>query len=330
MRVLIVRLSSLGDVIHALPLAQNADAAGADVGWLVEPGFAGVLEGNPHLAEIFTADSKLWRRRPLTRSTWESIGDLRGRLRAFKPDVTIDVQGLWKSALAARSAGAPVVGFSAAARREGASAILASIRVAPGADARHVVDRNLSLLEGAGIPVVVRAPDAGYLLEQAGDDARTLLASLPRPFAVFHPGAARPDKAWGEERFARLARGLATQRGLHPVVSWGPGDEVRVARLRELAPEATVPPLLGVAGLAALARASALFCAGDTGPLHLADAAGAATLALFGPTDPARNGPYRDRRGVVTRMHEVSDDVVLARALELAAARSPSHTRGSL
>lgn len=330
MRVLIVRLSSLGDVIHALPLAENADAARAEVGWLVEPAFAGVLESNPHCSEIFTADTKRWRRRPLARSTWEAIGELRRRLRAFRPDVTVDVQGLWKSALAARAAGSPVVGFSAAVRREGASAILASVRVAPAAEARHIVDRNLSLLEGAGIPIAVRAPDARYLLERVNAEARDFLAGLPRPFAVVHPGAARPAKAWGEERFARLARGLARQAGLHPVVSWGPGDEARVARMRELVPEASVAPLLDFPGLAALARAGALFCAGDTGPLHLADAAGAATLALFGPTDPARNGPYRDRRGVVTRMHDVGDDVVLARAQELAAARSTSHTRDAL
>ena len=76
-------------------------------------------------------------------------------------------------------------------------------------------------------------------------------------------------------------------------------------------------PPLGFAGLARIIRASALFVAGDTGPLHLADALGVPTLALFGPTDPARNGPYRDRRGIVTRMHDVSDDTVLERALGL-------------
>jgi heptosyltransferase-1 len=328
-RVLIVRLSSLGDVIHALPLAENAAAAHAEVGWLVEPAFAGLLQGNPHCAAIFTADTKAWRRRPLARATRQAVGELRGKLRAFRPDVVVDAQGLWKSALAARGAGAPVVGFSAGARREGASAILASIRVAPAAEARHIVDRNLALLEGAGIPVAARAPDARYLFERVGAEAREFLAGLPRPFVVVHPGAARPEKAWGEERFARLARGLAARGRLHCVVSWGPGDEGRVARMRALAPEAAVAPLLDFPGLAALARASVLFCGGDTGPLHLADAAGAATLALFGPTDPARNGPYRDRRGVVTRMHDVADDTVLARALELTA-RSTSHARESL
>ncbi len=168
-----------------------------------------------------------------------------------------------------------------------------------------------------GIPIVSRAPDAAYLLGNVREDAAEFLAGLPRPYAVFHPGAARADKAWGEERFARLARGLADAGGLHAVVSWGPGDEGRVARLRELLPDASFPPLLDAAGIASLARSSALFCAGDTGPLHLADAVGARTLAFFGPTDPARNGPFRDRRGVVTRMRDVSDDTVRERAMAL-------------
>ncbi len=323
MRLLIVRLSSAGDVIHALPLAENARAAGADVGWLVERPFSGLLEGNPHCIEIFMADTRAWRRQPLSRSTWEEMGELKRRLRAFAPDETIDAQGLWKSAIAARAAGAPVVGFAGTARREAGSAILASVRVAPGAGAAHVVDRNLALLEGAGIPVDRRAPDAAYLLERPHAAAAAFLSSVARPFAVFHPGAARAEKAWGEERFARLARGLAEKAGRHAVVSWGPGDEERVARMRALLPGASIPPLLDFPGLAHLARASSLFCAGDTGPLHLADAVGASTLALFGPTDPARNGPYRDRRGIVTRMHEVSDDTVLARARELVAAPSP-------
>lgn len=308
----------MGDVIHALPLAVNAGAAGAAVGWLVEPALAGLLEGHPHCAAIFEADTKRWRRRPLSRSTWEQLGELRSGLRAFAPDVTIDAQGLWKSAIAARWAGAPVVGFAAPDRREAGSAILASVRVAPRGETAHVVDRNLALLEGAGIPVVARAPDAAHLLERPRAEADAFLSGLPRPFAVLHPGAAREEKAWGEERFARLARGLAERAGLHAVVSWGPGDEERVARMRALVPAASVPPLLDFAGLARLARASAIFCAGDTGPLHLADAVGARTLALFGPTDPARNGPYRDRRGVVTRMREVTDETVLARALGLA------------
>ena len=316
MKVLIVRLSSMGDVIHALPLAENARAAGATVGWLVERPFAGLLEGDPSCARIFAADTQLWRKRPFSSATLAEFAALRRALRDFAPDRTIDAQGLWKSATLARLPGAPVVGFAASERREPASALLASIRVTPDPAARHVVDRNLALLEAAGIPIASRRPDATHLRALPSPAADAFLVALPRPFVVLHPGAARSEKAWGEEHFARLAAGLRQERGLPSAISWGPGDEARVERLRALAPEAAVAPPLDFGGLARLLAASALFVAGDTGPLHLADALGVRTLALFGPTDPKRNGPYRNRRGIVTSMSAVSDDTVLSRALQ--------------
>jgi heptosyltransferase I len=317
MRLLIVRLSAMGDVIHALPLARNARRAGAQVGWVVERAFEGLLTGNPDCDAIFPADARQWRRSPLAPSTRRAIGDLYRRLRAFAPDRTVDPQGLWKSALVAWAAGAPTVGFAGPQRRESGSALLCHLRVTPGPDERHVVQKNLALLSAAGIPVVEAAPDARYLSALPDRAADEFMAATPRRFAVLHPGAARDEKAWGEGRFAALARGLLREGGLHPVISWGPGDEDRVKKLRALLPQASIPPLLDFKGLARLFAAARLFVAGDTGPLHLADALGAPTLALFGPTDPARNGPYGDSRGVVTSMHDVSDEIVLARALAM-------------
>jgi heptosyltransferase-1 len=316
-RILIVRLSAMGDVIHSLPLARNARLAGAAVGWLVERRFAGLLEGNPDCAEVFTADTRSWRRNVFAPRMWREALAARRAVEEFGPLYAIDSQGLWKSAVAAKASGAKsIVGFAAAERREPASAILASLAIVPSSKHRHIIDRNLTLLEAIGIPVVDRKPDASYLLERSHPPAEAFLAEVPRPFAAVHPGAGWPEKEWGEERFAALARGLA-KAGLATVISWGPGDEARVGELRGFLPEALVPPLLDFAGLARVAKASALFAAGDTGPLHLADAVGAKTLALFGPTDPARNGPYRNPAGVVTRMRDVSDDTVLQRALSL-------------
>lgn len=317
MRLLIVRLSSLGDVIHALPLAANAKAAGATVGWVVERTFAGVLEGNPNCAEVFLADTKAWRRRPFSPATWRGLAALRARMLGFAPDMTLDAQGLWKSAVVARAAGAPVVGFAAAARREPSSAVLCTVPVTPGTAARHVVDRNLALLAAAGVGAATRAPDAAYLLARPSPDADAFVATVPGPFAAFHPGAGRADKAWGEERFAALATALRKQRGLTAVVSWGPGDADRAERLAAAVPGAVRAPLFDIPALARLCAAARLFVAGDTGPLHLADALGTPTLALFGPTDPERNGPYRDRRGVVEDMRSASDEEVLQRALGL-------------
>ncbi len=306
----------MGDVVHALPLARNAALSGAEVGWVIEPPFAGLLEGSPDVGRILLADTRGWRRRPFSAATRREIGRLAAGARAFAPDLVLDAQGLFKSAVVARLARAPVVGFAAGSRREPLSAVLADVRVRPAPDARHVVERNLALLHPAGIPIRERAPDARHLLALPRPDADAFVAALPSAYAVLHPGAARPGKTWGEERFARLALSLAG-RGIAAVVSWGPGDAARADRLAALAPDARRAPLLDVAGLARLCAGARLFVGGDTGPLHLADAVGTPTLALFGPTDPESNGPYRDRRGVVAGMRDVSDETVFRRALEL-------------
>lgn len=314
MKILIVRLSAMGDIVHALPLADNAARAGAAVAWVVEAPYRELLDSNPSVAAVFTADTRTWRRRPFAAPG--EIAALAAALRRFAPDLTIDAQGLWKSALVALLAGAPVAGFARGERREPASAILARKIVRPCPAHEHVVDRNLALLGAAGIPIARRAPDARYLLWQRAPEADAFLTKLPRPFALYHPGAGWPEKTWGEERFAELARRLAVDRGLSPVVSWGPGDEQRAALLSRLVPEAVPLPRIGLRALAHVLAAARLFVAGDTGPLHLADALGTPVVAVFGPTDPARNGPYSEPRGVVRGGREAT-----VAAVEEAAAR---------
>lgn len=310
MKILLVRLSALGDVVHALPVAENAARAGHSVGWLVEPQYAALLSGNPSVSRVFTADTRTWRQRPF--SAPGEVRRLSQELTAFGADATLDVQGLWKSALLSVLGPAPVFGFARSERREPASALLARRHVRPGPEARHVVDKNLALAAAAGIPVERRAPDARYLLAAPSPEAEAFLSRLPRPFALYHPGGGRPDKAWGEDRHAALARRLASERRLAPVVSWGPGDEERAGRLLALLPEAVASPRLDVTGLARVASAAALFVAGDTGPMHLADALGTPVVAIFGPTDPARNGPYGQPGGVVRGGREASVDDVAA------------------
>jgi len=320
MRILVVRLSAMGDIIHALPVAENARRAGARVAWLAEPEYAGLLEPAPFLDRLFLADTKRWRGHPLSVSARRELFALRRALCAWAPDVTIDTQGLWKSAFLSRQAGAPVVGFAASQRREPASSLLCARRVRPSPEARHVVDRNLALAEAAGVPVRARAPDAAFLLERPNPPpAAEFLSKLPRPFALYHPGAGRPEKAWGEENFARVAGRLLSERGLAPVISWGPGDEPRARRLAALLPGAAAAPPLDPVGLAHVIAASSLFVAGDTGPLHLADALGARTLALFGPTEPERNGPYRHPASALRYNASTSVEAVAGRAAELLA-----------
>jgi heptosyltransferase-1 len=320
MRLLIVRLSAMGDVIHALPLAENAHRAGAIVGWLTEPSHASLLDGNPNVAGVFRAPTKRWRRMPIAPSALSTLVNLRRQLRQFRPDFTLDVQGLWKSAALAHLAGAPVVSFAAPDRREPSSSLLIDRPVRLEPSLLHVVDQNLALLAPVGIPTSRRAPDARYLLESRSTEAERFLGAMSRPFVLYHPGAGQPEKAWGEERYAELARRLEGEQGFLPVVSWGPGDEARLARMAELLPSARRPPLLDLPALAHVMAAASLFVGGDTGPLHLADALGVPTLALFGTTAsrrnvPARNGPYR---GASLDYHEASTvQAVVSKAVEI-------------
>lgn len=320
MKILIVRLSALGDLLHALPLAYNAHASGATVGWLTEADYAPLLENNPSIYRLFIARTRGWRRNPIAATHWREVAALRRDLAGFAPDVTIDPQGLWKSAVLARLAAAPVVGFRRRDRRESSSAPLVDRPVPVPASVRHVVDQNLLLLEALSIPIRRRAPDARYLLETPSPAADAFLAGLQRPFAVYHPGAARPEKTWGEARYAELAALLEERTGLHTVVSWGPGDEKRVERLVSLSPRATPTPPLDLRGLARILARASLMIAGDTGPLHLADALGAPALGLFGPSARARNVPERNRPyggSAMSYDESTAVEAVAARAVEV-------------
>jgi lipopolysaccharide heptosyltransferase I len=315
MRLLIVRLSAMGDIIHSLPLAENARRAGAEVAWLAEETYAGLLEGNPNIDRLYLASTKRWRRRPLAPRSVADIRDLARALRGFEPDFSIDAQGLWKSALLAGLVKAPRVGFARGDRRESSSATLIDRPVRLTREAVHVVDQNLLLLEPVGIPVKIRAPNARYLLERGNPDADAFLRTVRAPFALYHPGSARAEKTWGEAQYADLARRLEADSGLMPVLSWGPGDESRVERLSALLPKAVPVPRLGLPALAHVIARSTVFVAGDTGPVHLADALGRPALALFGSRSGSRNVPERNRpyRGRALRLR---DDTGVAEVAE--------------
>jgi heptosyltransferase-1 len=320
MRILIVRLSSMGDIVHTLPLAANARAGGATVGWLIDRQYAGLLEGNPSLTQVFLADTRGWRRNPFSPAHWQEVARLRRSLKDFAPDATVDVQGLWKSALLARMAGAPIVSFSAAARREPSSAVLVATGIGLARDAVHIVDQNSSLLAPLGLPIARTAPDARYLLAGESPAASAFLGTLPSPFALFHPGAARAEKTWPVEKYAELASRLERDLGLFPVVSWGPGDEDRAALLSTRLPEAPKIPPLDFRGLARVTAGASLFVAGDTGPVHLADALGVPALALFGPDAHRRNIPERNRpyRGAAMGYDQTASvETVARKALDL-------------
>jgi len=292
MNVVVVRLSAMGDVLHALPLAANLARAGHRVAWIVEQPFVPLLEGNPHLSAVFPVATRRWRRRGSGAAALREISAARAAIDAFAPDVVLDPQANEKSWWISRLARAPRIVLDDRSVRRNWTRRFSAMRAAPPESARHVSYRVLALLTPLSVPVVERAPDARHLLAGEHAGASAFLAGIRRPFALYHPGAGWANKSWGEDRFAGLALRVARERGIAPVVSWGPGDEARADALAGLTGAPRIPPL-DFRGLARVIASAAFFAGGDTGPLHLADALGVPTVALYGPTDPVRNGPYR-------------------------------------
>ncbi len=296
MKALLVRLSSIGDVVHTLPALAALRAHGWQTGWLVEPPARALLEANPALGELFAAP-------PAKGFRWRAAHATLRALRVSRFDVALDLQGLWKSAAWARLSGAArVVGWDAASRREPSSQLLVGERVAPATAAGHVIDKNLSLLQPLGISAEgsrefpLPRPAASVARVEAG------LAGLGAgALVILNPGGGWSSKLWPAERFGALARGLQG-RGFVPLVSWGPGEQElagRVVAASSGAARRSFPT--GLLDYVELARRARLVIAADTGPLHLACAVGTPVVALFGPTDPARNGPFSPDDVVVRR-----------------------------
>jgi ADP-heptose:LPS heptosyltransferase len=221
---------------------------------------------------------------------------VRARLRAQRFDVALDLQGLLKSALVVALTRAPVrIGFSAGWSREPLATAFSNRRVRPPAAARHVVDQYLALLEplGLGPPVREFRLPTDPVAESLMDEFLAGAGLKPRDrLVVLNPGAGRPAKRWPLESFTALARRVTDDAGARVVVVWGPGEHAMARAICAGAEGATPAPPTDVPTLLALVRRASVVVASDTGPLHLAAAAGTACVGLYGPTRAERNGPY--------------------------------------
>jgi lipopolysaccharide heptosyltransferase I len=298
MNILIVRLGALGDIVHALPAAAALRLALPDsrIDWLVDARHRPLLDLVTGLDRVVTLEGR-------SVAAWV---DVVRRLRQVAYDAALDMQGLLKSAVLARASGARrVAGFSIWHLREKSarpfySDTSSSDEEAGGAADRHVIHKNLRLLRVLGVVTEqVTFPLPADALP-ASSEVRAV-ADGP-PFALINPGAAWPNKRWPAGRFGEVAAFLREVRGLQSVVLWGPGEEALARAVVEAsAGAARVAPPTSIAELLALSRRAVLCVSGDTGPLHLAAAAGTPIVSIFGPTDPDRNGPWS------------ADDVVVAR-----------------
>jgi lipopolysaccharide heptosyltransferase I len=283
-RFLLVRLSSLGDVIHALPAASALRDAfpEARIDWVIDARWQRLLEGNPDLNEVIAYNRNQAGGLPAT---------IR-KLRVARYTCAIDFQGLYKSALLAFASSAPRrIGFQSSYAREGLVAMLYTERLNPRGP--HKVDHNRTLVERAGaqlgpsrFPLTIRPEDDDFVTRALENRAVT-------DFYVLNPGGGWLSKCWPAERYGELHRKLAERHGLCGVVSFGPGeDRLSSELIRAAGDQSPLSIPLALGPLMALLRRAKFMVSADTGPLHLAAALGTPVVGLFGPTDPARNGPF--------------------------------------
>ncbi len=302
MRIVLVRLSALGDIVHAWPLAAALRSAApkAHLTWVVEAPLAPLVEGHPAVDAVVTVATGRWRKQPLSATTRAEIATFKSRIHELQPDLVIDAQGTFKSAIVTRWCRAPRrVGLARPWRRE-LIAGFAATETLPGNSAHpHVIATNLELVRAVGgtPPADPTPPDGRWLLTRSqsfpggpwGDD-----------FAVLLPGAGKPDKILAAETLAETARHLVS-RGLETVVAWGPSERHRAMEIVELGgAEVHLAPATDLIELSRLLGSARVVVGGDTGPVHLAASFGVPALAVFVTTNPERNGPMGDRVAVVS------------------------------
>jgi heptosyltransferase-1 len=312
-QLLVVRLSSMGDVLHTLPAVSALRKALPEVqiGWVVEGRWSELLcaQGSPldgplsaqkPLADrVHCVYTKRWRRNLFSPATWRDLRTSLGVVRRLDYEVAIDFQGAIRSAVIARWSGArEILGF--AAPREGPARMFYTQKV--NTEAAHVVEQNLALAaEFAGVlsptePLLSQDPAAETWCD------RYCAGSTPGKLVLVNPGAGWGAKQWPAERYGAVARELASE-GWNILVNFGPGEERLAQTVASASGGLARPVQCSLGELIALTRRASLFIGGDTGPLHLAAALHIPVVAVFGPTDPARNGPF-GTRSIVLRNPE--------------------------
>ena len=299
-RFAVIRLGSLGDIVHTFPAvaALRETFPRAEIVWVTHPRWKSLVESSGLASDIWTAESREVR----------SVREIIRRIREFRFEAAIDYQGLWKSAfLPFFAAVRRRIGFSSKTIREFGVPILYTDRVEPATV--HIAEQNGELSRRAG----ARRVAASFQLHFTEADATEVRARLRHAgvstYVVLSPGGGWRAKCWPAERFGALAQRLRHSLGLRCVVNAGPGEDEIVDAVRQASGDAE--PLFYHAALGplmALLCQAACIVGGDTGPLHLAIALGTPAVALYGPTDPNRNGPYHVNHAAGSTF---GDDIVL-------------------
>jgi heptosyltransferase I len=280
----VVRLGSLGDIVHTFPAVAGLRESfpASEIVWLTHPRWGELVASSGLATQIWQVDSR----------DLASVRLIVAKLRARKWDAAIDYQGLWKSAFLPFFGGVPKrIGFSSSTIREFGVPILYTDGVE--CKTTHIADQNGELSFRAG----ARRPVGRVVLQVADADATRVRTDLAQEgisrYIVLSPGGGWHSKCWPTERFGVLCQEIRKELGISCIVNYGPGEESLVAEVQAASGNAKPVPYDGELGtLSALLHDALCIVGGDTGPLHLAVALGTPAVALFGPTDPRRNGPY--------------------------------------
>jgi len=312
MRVLIIKTSSLGDVIHALPVLDYLQqvSAGIEIDWVVEESFLPVIEHNPHLAQIHVVRTKKWRKAPFSAETRRDLKDLYNDLRGRSYDLVFDIQGNLKSGLIAWLSGAEKrVGFSRDVLQEKVNSLFTTRKIPFRAIDRNVTDRYLRVISVLFGRDYRDMEISGTILSSAEDEAAAdrYMAGLPDGLVfVFQVGTTWKTKLWYPEGWTALARRIvAHYPGSTILINWGSPDEKALAEqiAGEVGSSVRLLPWLRIRELIPVLRRVDLVVGGDTGPVYMAAAVGTPTVSYYRATSAAAYAPRGDlHRSVQAQM----------------------------
>lgn len=310
-KVLVLRLSSIGDIVHALPAvsALAETFPNAQIDWVVEDRYACLLDGNPCLRRVIRLDTLGWRKRWASTQTMTKAAAALREIRSERYDAVIDFQGLIKTGVLARLCRAPRrIGYAHFRHRERGAGLFYTDEVELPAGI-HAVEENLALVASLG----ARASAWKFPLPQQREDeecvSQQLAAAGVEEFAIINPGGGWLSKRWPPESYARLIQRISSERKAWPrLILTGSEADEPVAReiLLRAGPCDARFIATTLTQYVALARRARLFLGGDTGPMHLAAALGVPVVAILGPTDPRRNGPFCAHDIVLSNHGEVN------------------------
>jgi heptosyltransferase I len=287
LKLLIVKTSSMGDVVHAMPVVADIhrQLPNVKIDWLVESPFAAIPQMHPGVQRVWPMAWRKWRKHLFSGATWQAMGSLQTELRQARYDRVLDLQGLLKSALWARRAKAPVLGYDRRSIREPLAAGLYA-RTAQVSQQLHAVQR-CRLLAAAHL---------GYASADFLNDPPDFGLQAPAPswapskaYAVLIPNASRPEKLWPERHWIAVGKRLH-ERGLTPIVLWGSAEEQTLAERIAAGCEGDVPPFLKVAEMASVLAGAQQVVGLDTGFSHLAAAFGRPTIGIYCDHEPGLAG----------------------------------------